>query len=1033
MKKKSKIEGKSPKLQNPYDSSARKTERASVAILMHWMRNIIEEKGLDLGFPDVDTIGSDRLSPDLVIYESRRSERVLCVIEAKHPYFNVYNEEALKKPAQVKANRRKASFFCTTNFKTFIWYDTAKVNANEPDEKQIIDIITLSGIEDVTQIENSRYSLSIKRNLEAFLKKLYAVSTGKEVIPKLPIDKRLIDRLHETIRILAKYYTEIVYDRYHKDKVFAKALKKWYKEQNAVFTSIDEDVAKVARQTAYSVIIKIMFYDLLQVKRAEKLDPLEIPKSLTKGSLLRNNLQGYFKNALEIDYETIFTTDFMDDVAYSENINVVKEIKDLISILQRYNFGKLGYDIIGRIFERLIPEDERHNMGQFFTRSDVVDLILGFCLNHEDDKLLDPSCGTGTFLKRAYQRKKLMNESKIHADILETLWGNDIAKFPAILAVINLAINDLTVKENYPNILEEDFFKLNIINEGFEPANWRKRRAKTLGKEEREIKYPRQFDAVVGNPPYTKQEEIPETGVDKYKTIKNALNYNDKPLAVISKRAGIHAYFFVHGYKFLRENGYFGFIVSNSWMDVDYGKGLQEFFLKHYKIIAIIESKVERWFEDADINTCIIILQKCSKAIERENNLVRFVYLKKPLTDLIPPAKDDIETELKRRDAIVAIKNTILAHNSFYQNDDMRIFPISQKALWGEAFNEDEGVFTGAKWGKYLRAPEIFFKIIEKGKDKLVPLKKVARVRRGFTTGANEFFYLTEEEIKKRKIEKEFWMHKDATGNWVPNKVIISPREGKVVALKPEDLKKCVLLIDKDETRLKGKKVVSYIKIGEKRGFQKRPTCSSRKLWYNLGSREPWPILFPMIHHDRQPVFLNEDLIQVDHNLFEIKPKRKNDIPYLLLFLLSTVSILIKEIMGRVSLGEGALKTEGIDVEKLHVPRVFTRDEKVQLRKINKIIKNFPIRSIFEDLGSDNTEYVSLEKVKPDRRELDKIVMGDILGLTDEEQLEIYRAVVDLVKSRIDRAKSVKKNNLDEGLDYEGLGESVVNDLNEKG
>ena len=76
--------------------------------------------------------------------------------------------------------------------------------------------------------------------------------------------------------------------------------------------------------------------------------------------------------------------------------------------------------------------------------------------------------------------------------------------------------------------------------------------------------------------------------------------------------------------------------------------------------------------------------------------------------------------------------------------------------MWDEGFDPEEKKYVGAKWGKYIRAPEIFFKILEKGKGKLVPLKKVAEVRRGFTTGANEFFYLTEEEIKRRKIEKEY-------------------------------------------------------------------------------------------------------------------------------------------------------------------------------------------------------------------------------------------------------------------------------------
>ena len=37
----------------------------------------------------------------------------------------------------------------------------------------------------------------------------------------------------------------------------------------------------------------------------------------------------------------------------------------------------------------------------------------------------------------------------------------------------------------------------------------------------------------------------------------------------------------------------------------------------------------------------------------------------------------------------------------------------------------------------------------------------------GIKTGANQFFYLTEEEIERRGIEKEFWMHRDEEGNWV--------------------------------------------------------------------------------------------------------------------------------------------------------------------------------------------------------------------------------------------------------------------------
>ena len=992
-----------------------KTERTAVATLTHWMREIIEKKSLDLGMPDVETSADDRLMPDAVIYESQRSQNVLCLLEAKPPYYDVFDEKELKEPARKKASYRKAKYFAVTNFKYLIWFSTEKVNALKPEEEQIVEKYLLSDIENLDDIEQTRFSKAFKKALEDFLTRLYSVHKGKEVEPRLAIDDFLVFRLHQKIDVLANYYRRHIQDQCHKDAHFARQLTMWFLDQGWSFAMHPDDFMKAARQTAYLLVNKILFYNLIQAKRPKDLDLLDIPETRTKHELLAKNLQAYFNDVLKIDYESIFTSDFIDSIAFPNIYEVVEEIKSLINILRRYDFSKLGYDIIGRIFERIIPTEERHNLGQYFTNADVVDLILKFCMLHEEDTIVDPSCGAGTFLVRAYQHKKMMNERLEHQQIMETLWGNDIAKFPAHLAAINLAINDLGVDKNYPNILKSDFFELQVGDQGFDLSEWRKKRAATLGLTEREITYPRWFNAVVGNPPYTRQEEIsaiaPDVAAYKENLIESSLYFHNKKIANIGKRAGIHAYFFVHGTKFLVEGGYFGFIVSNSWLDVDYGKGLQEFFLKNYKIIAIIESKVERWFEQADINTCIVILQKCSNEQERNDHLARFVYLKRPLREFIPAAEDLWEKQLHRLNEIDKLKRTILAHNDFYENKELRISPKRQQDLWDEGYDSESEEFVGAKWGKYLRAPEIFFKIFLKCKDKLVPLKEVADVRRGFTTGANEFFYLTQEEIKQKGIEEKFWKHNDKAGNLVANKVIVSPRECKRVVPTTDDLNKIVLSINYEKEELDGKKVLSYIKKGEHKGFHQRPTCASRKIWYNLDLKEPWPILFPMIHHDRQTVVSNKSQFQVDHNLFEIKPKNKRDTLPLLCFLLSTVSMMFKEFSGRVNLGEGALKTEGIDVEKLLVIKNVANDARIKLKRLAKKYPNPEIDSIFQDLNAENPEEISLENIRPARRELDKIIMGDILGLNDEEQLQVYRSTIDLVKARIQRSQTFNKKN----------------------
>ena len=907
---KSKIKGKSTKISSPFDTTAHKTERAAVAVLMHWMREIIEDKGLDLGLPDVDTSGPDGKFPDTVIYESRRSKKVLCVIEAKPPYYDVFDEKELKEPARTKATKRKATYFVTTNFKKLIWFNLEMANAARPEEEQVIQKYSLSEVEDLDSIEDTAYKNNIKRGLEQFLTHLYLVYTKEETEPKQAIDEFLVFRLREKIRVLSGYYKEVIYDQCHKDPKFAKNLKEWFREQVWTFAWQPQDFDKAARQTAYLLVNKILFYNVLQAIRPADLEPLDIPKSLFKGESLQAELQKYFGQVLKIDYETIYTTDFIDSIAFPDAKEIIEEVKELISVLRRYDFSTLGYDIIGRIFEQLIPQQERHMLGQYFTNADVVDLILKFCLNHEDDKIIDPACGAGTFLVRAYQHKKLMNQYKGHEEILKTLWGDDIAKFPATLSIINLAINDLEVSHNYPNILCEDFFGLLVDSEGFKADEWRKRRAKTLNKDEREVIYPRWFDGVVGNPPYTRQEEIAEISPDsldyKKDLIKAAL-YNSSgkiKLADIGKRAGIYAYFFVHGTKFLRDKGYFGFIVSNAWLDVDYGKGLQEFFLQNYKIITIIESKVERWFEEADINTCIIILQKCKNKEERGENLVRFAYLKKPLRHFVPPAKDMWEKQIERLKAIDKLKKTILAHNEIYENEDLRIFPKQQGKLWQEGFDAESQKYEGGKWGKYIRGPSVSFKILERGGNRLVPLKRIAKVQRGFTTGADPWFYVSDATNPKNLTELTQKLFATGQKKQVSNLRVIqsgdntqwliegnhiepvlrNPDKYRSILINTESIDDFVVIVKGGRKKINSKFIEKYIKHGEEKVYKmgknrsmipaETETCSSRRKWYELADIKPsrllWQKAFDVYHRH----YIASSDVHANQRFYHIYPKK---------------------------------------------------------------------------------------------------------------------------------------------------------------
>ena len=59
----------------------------------------------------------------------------------------------------------------------------------------------------------------------------------------------------------------------------------------------------------------------------------------------------------------------------------------------------------------------------------------------------------------------------------------------------------------------------------------------------------------------------------------------------------------------------------------------------------------------------------------------------------------------------------------------------------------------------------------------------------------------------------------------------------------------------------------------------------------------------------------------------------------------------------------------------------------------------------YENVHPEELTLEQIQKASPDRFELDRVVF-DVLGLTEGERLEVYQAVVRLVKDRLTKAKS---------------------------
>jgi len=980
------------------------TEPEFNAKVVELMNQVIREKGL--GFDEArmgTSLRTDETTkfPDGVLWKDKSTRSPSLLFEIKRPNWDATNISLIN-DASIKAFQLGAEYFATWNMRDFILWRTFRPNVALY-ERVVHWYRNIIWVKDISEVDRKENWEKIKKFLEEFLFALdQNIFKKKKVFPGLPLDQFFIRKLETNVDINTQVFTIALKQKCLNDHEYYKRLCKWIWDQGwhpdlkKKAQETDHMVyERIARIAAYVLANKILFYNVLRTEHKE-LQPIQT-EGIKGSSDLNLILKKHFQKVLEINYDTIYKIEIFDDLRVPDNS--LEQMIKFLDDFDKYDFRGVNYEILGQVYEDLIPGAEKHEMGQYFTPPSTVDLINSFCIQDPDNVILDLGCGAGTFLVRAYARLKyLKRKKKTHKELLEQLWGVDKASFPAHLAQINLVLPSLSMTENFPYIENKDAFDIIPQETYFEVPYHRgiKHEYKKISPKGVKVKVP-DMDAVVGNPPYIRQEKIEDKEHIRKVIEKEWGNFRVTNQGGISigSQADIYIYFFIHGARFLREGGRLGFVTSNSWLDVRYGAGLQKFFLDNFKIIAIIESKVERSFAKADINTAITIVERCSDKKKRENNLVKFVVLKEKIDVLIP--KDGDRCRFEDCDKLIC---RITKTKSIFEDSEIRVLPKKQKELYDEGIEDHN--YVGSKWGgKYLRAPDIFFKILEKGKGLLVPLKDVADVRRGFTTGANEFFYLTEEQIKAHKIEKEFL-----------KTVIKSPRESHTILLKQEDLRFKALMLHKDKKDLRHSNALKYIWWGEEKEYHQRPTCKSRKRWYDLGKRKHGKVLWPMIHDERHCVFYN-NIAVVDHNLFELFPKFKsvNSSKVLCAFLNTTVYALFKELFGRSTLGQGALKTEGIDIEKLPALKIDSLNKK----EIDRIITAFdklasrPILSIFEEIK------------QKDRQELDNVLF-DILDLTQDERQKVHDAVCELVRNRLDKAKTFGKNNKNKKEEFNPIG-----------
>ena len=421
------------------------------------------------------------------------------------------------------------------------------------------------------------------------------------------------------------------------------------------------------------------------------------------------------------------------------------------------------------------------------------------------------------------------------------------------------------------------------------------------------------FDVVIGNPPYVRQEKI--------KALKPAFK---KHYTCYTGAADLYVYFYERGLQLLNANGIHTFICSNSWLDVNYGAPLQKYVLDNTAGAVICHSEAEREFESADINTIVSILQN---GTPNADSRARFLTFKTFIGD------PDVENRRERTRTYTDLKR--------------------------EGTREDR--YTGDKWGgKYLRAPDIYWTILEKGKDKLVAIEP----------HVGEVVTVSWSRLGRNS---EIMCSADLVSRETTIPVLKSPREFSGIMIKSSDVK----------TRLR----IDLI--------DEKQIVRTTLVWDD-------------IRGERHICRFNPETLAFTHNFHGINLYDPRLDRQICACLNSTLTWLFIETLGRRGLGGGGVRVLVEDLKKIPLlihPAHFSSEMK---KDIESIFAKLMLRSV-QNIGSEIAKSdKNVIDVTPDRYALDAIIF-DALDLTQGERDGVYEAVVNLVEARLRKARSLKE------------------------
>jgi hypothetical protein len=219
---------------------------------------------------------------------------------------------------------------------------------------------------------------------------------------------------------------------------FAVVYEAWEKYLRIVYGSALADDELFIRHTYLAILAKLMAWARL------------VEGTTPDGSQIQGVLEGRFFKDQGI--ENFLEEDFFSWLARGEARETGIEVaRLLLGLLRNYNLRELSEDVLKSLYQELVDPKTRHDLGEYYTPDWLAARMVARLLKEQPKAfVLDPACGSGTFLYQAVRQKRTLLGDSLEtlAHIQDAVVGVDIHPLAVIVAKTNyvLALGDLLRK-----------------------------------------------------------------------------------------------------------------------------------------------------------------------------------------------------------------------------------------------------------------------------------------------------------------------------------------------------------------------------------------------------------------------------------------------------------------------------------------------------------------------------------------------------------------------------------------------------------